>query len=269
MKTRADIRLAQDGLTESRAKARRLILAGRVSAGSRTVSKPSEMISDTEEITIRSEEREMVGRGGLKLLKAIEVFDIPVEGRVFADIGASTGGFTDCLLQHGARLVYAVDVGHGQLHDRLRNDPRVRVMEGVNARALTAHDFDPRPQEAVMDVSFISIVKILPALRDILPEGTSLTALVKPQFEAGKGRLGKRGVIRDPRIHEEILEQVLVQSCDMGFEPMRLDFSPIRGQAGNIEFLLSANRTHENSLDLRHWKNIIRKVVISAHQSLK
>lgn len=269
MKTRADIRIAKDGLTESRAKARSLILDGKVLVGTRRVAKPSEMISDSEEITILSDGQQMVGRGGFKLLKAMEVFGFPVEDRVFIDIGASTGGFTDCLLQHGARLVYAVDVGHGQLHDRLRNDPRVRVMEGVNARILTVNDFDPLPQEAVMDVSFISIVKILPALRDILPEGASLTALVKPQFEAGKRRMGKNGVIRDPNIHEEILEQILTQSCVLGFSPRQLDFSPIRGQAGNIEFLLSAYKTCESSMEIAEWKNFIHKVVISAHQSLK
>lgn len=270
MNARADVRLVRDGLAESREKARRLILDGRVSADGRPVVRPSEPIGDDRRLTIAGGGgEEPVGRGGLKLEKALAAFGVPVRDRVFADVGASTGGFTQCLLGHGARRVYAVDVGRGQLHERLRRDPRVCAMEGVNARNLSPGDFAERPGGAVVDVSFVSILKILPALYEILPDGGDLIALVKPQFEAGPGRAGQKDVVRNPAVHREVLENIVERTAGLGFEPVRLDFSPVRGQRGNIEFLLHARRGRPADRAPGEWASEISRLVELSHRALK
>ncbi|NLG37261.1 MAG: TlyA family RNA methyltransferase [Clostridiales bacterium] len=263
MKTRADVRLVRDGLASSREKARRMILEGRVTADSRPVTRPSEALSGDARVAVAADAGEPVGRGALKLRHALNVFGFPVEGLVFIDVGASTGGFTQCLLERGAQLVYAVDVGRGQLSERLRTDSRVRVMEQTNARFLRPGQFDRRPDAAVMDVSFISILKITPALTDIVPIGGFVIALVKPQFEAGP-KAGRRGVIRDPATHRAVLGDVLDGMAALGFEPEALTPSPVRGRAGNLEFLLMARRAE--AVTRTDWSQRIAAVVAEAHQ---
>jgi 23S rRNA (cytidine1920-2'-O)/16S rRNA (cytidine1409-2'-O)-methyltransferase len=256
MSLRADVRLVRDGLAESREKARRLILAGMVFAGGRRIGKPSQPVEETDELMVPDTVDGPVGRGALKLERALAVFGFPVQDRVFVDIGASTGGFTQCLLKHGARLVFAVDVGHGQLHRSLRADPRVRVMEGVNARLLRDWDFDPPPDAAVMDVSFISALKIAPALRDILPLGGELIALIKPQYEAGPG-VARKGVISDPAVHRRVLGSVVEGFSAYGFAAAGLEPSPIRGRRGNAEFLLLARRAQTPGSGMGAWEERI------------
>ncbi|MGI5877677.1 MAG: TlyA family RNA methyltransferase [Christensenellales bacterium] len=263
MKTRADVRLVRDGLAPSREKARRMILEGRVTADSRRVTRPSEALSDDARVAVAADTGEPVGRGALKLRHALHVFRFPVEGLVFIDVGASTGGFTQCLLEHGARLVYAVDVGRGQLSERLRADARVRVMEQTNARFLRPEQFDSRPDAAVIDVSFISILKIVPALAGIVPVGGFVIALVKPQFEAGPNA-GRRGVIRDSATHRAVLGDVLGGMAAQGFGPEALAPSPVRGRAGNLEFLLMARRAE--AVTRTAWSERIATVVDEAHQ---
>ena len=238
-KQRADVALVARGLAESREKAQALVMAGLVYLGEVRVDKPSVKVSPDEELTVRDAGRRYVSRGALKLEKGLGVFSVDPAGRTCLDLGASTGGFTDVLLQGGAEKVYAVDVGYGQLDWRLREDPRVVVMERTNARYLTPADFPERPDLAVMDVSFISITKILPAAAAILTDAGEFVTLVKPQFEAGRDRVGKKGVVRDPEVHRDVLRSVLrFVREEMGWHPAGLSWSPIRGPEGNIEFLL-------------------------------
>ena len=238
-KQRADVALVNRGLAESREKAQALIMAGLVYLGENRVDKPSVKLAPEEELTVRDRGHRYVSRGALKLEKGLKVFSVNPSGRVCLDLGASTGGFTDVLLQGGASKVYAVDVGYGQLDWRLREDPRVVVMERTNARYLTADDFGERPNLAVMDVSFISITKILPAAAAVLADGGEFVTLVKPQFEAGRDRVGKKGVVRDPAVHADVLRFILrFAREEMGWLPAGLSWSPIRGPEGNIEFLL-------------------------------
>ncbi len=232
---RADRAVFDLGLAESRQKAQALIMAGQVYAGGRRVEKPGELLAPETRITV-NEENPFVGRGGLKLAGALDVFAVSVAGKIAADLGASTGGFTDCLLQRGARLVYAVDVSIDQLDWRLRRDPRVALLE-KNARHLDAGDFPEPPSVVVMDLSFISVLKVIPAVRRVAPEG-DVICLLKPQFEVGKGRVGKRGVVRDPSQHEEVLERLLGEAREMGFGALGLCRSQLRGQKGNREFFI-------------------------------
>ena len=235
---RADAELVERGLAESREKARALIMAGQAYSGEKKIEKPSELIAAEAELHIKGGGPRYVSRGALKLEKGLAVFGVRAQGRTAMDLGASTGGFTDVLLQNGASLVYAVDVGYGQLDWKLRNDPRVRVMERFNARYVTAGDFDVRPTLAVMDVSFISITKILPAACAVLGDGGEFITLIKPQFEAGRERVGKKGVVRDPAVHMDVVEMIrhFVRE-EVGWVMHQLSFSPITGPEGNIEFL--------------------------------
>jgi 23S rRNA (cytidine1920-2'-O)/16S rRNA (cytidine1409-2'-O)-methyltransferase len=236
-KQRLDILLVERALAPSREKAQRLILAGAVRVNGQVADKPGHPCPGDAAIEVAAGER-FVGRGGEKLEEAFRRFGLCVDGLVCADIGASTGGFTDCLLQHGAARVYAVDVGKGQLDWRLRNDPRVIVRENVNARHLASGDIPEAPRFATIDVSFISLTLILgPVTRLLAPRG-ELVTLIKPQFEAGREKVGKGGVVRDPAVHGEVVEKVR----RFGTGTLRLDWldmceSPIRGPAGNIEFL--------------------------------
>jgi 23S rRNA (cytidine1920-2'-O)/16S rRNA (cytidine1409-2'-O)-methyltransferase len=231
---RADELLVQRGLVESRSQARAVILAGQVRSGTRVIDKAGHPLEADAELTIIEAPR-FVSRGGEKLEHALQTFDIDVSSLICADFGASTGGFTDVLLQHGAAHVYAVDVGYGQLAYRLQADERVTVLDRTNARYLEAL---PEPVDLVtIDVSFISLALVLPAARRVLKPGGSVIALIKPQFEAGKERVGKGGVVRDSRVHRAVLRQVLDAAGEIGFYAFGLTASPITGPAGNVEFL--------------------------------
>ena len=239
MKVRADLLVQQRGLAESRARAQALILAGSVIAGDHRVEKPGQLLDPGVQVRVKEQLR-YVSRGGLKLAKALDHFALPVEGRVCVDLGASTGGFTDALLQRGALRVHAVDVGYGQLHPRLRADPRVVVHERVNARELKL----PEPcGAAVADLSFISLRLVLPALVACLrPSDAWACVLVKPQFEAGRAEVGKGGVVRDPAVHARVVEEITSFFQELGMKVAGSIESPLRGPAGNREFLLAAFR---------------------------
>lgn len=235
-KKRVDLLLTERGLADSRQKAQALIMAGQVYTGERRCDKPGFTLEEEAPLEVRGGLR-YVSRGGLKLEKAMSCFPISLTGKTAADIGASTGGFTDCMLQNGARRVYAVDVGYGQLAWSIRNDPRVVCLERTNARYLTTEQI-PEPLEfASIDVSFISLGLILPALRPLMAPGGEVAALVKPQFEAGRDKVGKKGVVRDRLVHREVLEHFLGHAEQADFSVLGLDFSPIRGPEGNIEYL--------------------------------
>lgn len=236
-KKRIDVLMVEQGLAESRQKAQAIIMAGQVYAGEKRYDKAGVTVDEETVLEIRGQTLRYVSRGGLKLEKAMKCFPITLSGKVAADIGASTGGFTDCMLQNGAEKVYAVDVGYGQLAWSLRSDPRVICLERTNARYLTTEQI-PEPLDfASIDVSFISLKLILPALRTLMKEDGQVVALIKPQFEAGKEKVGKKGVVRDPAVHLEVLEQFLVHAAEAEFTVKGIDFSPIRGPEGNIEYL--------------------------------
>jgi len=235
-KTRIDIYLVENGLAESREKARSLIMAGAVTLDGRLCDKPATPVAAGQEVKVQPAD-EFVSRGGKKLQKALTSFDIDLDGIVAIDVGASTGGFTDCMLHGGAAYVYAVDVGYGQLAWRLRQDERVGVMERVNARYLEKGMFDKPASFASIDVSFISLKLILPALQRVLTPPYTIAALIKPQFEAGRERVGKKGVVRDKNVHIDVITDILDFAKKAGLSVCGLDFSPIRGPEGNIEYL--------------------------------
>ena len=238
-RVRADLLVHRRGLAESRAKAQALILAGAVVAGDHRVEKPGQLLDEGVDLRLKEQLR-YVSRGGLKLEHALDHFGLSPEGRVCVDLGASTGGFTDVLLQRGAAKVHAVDVGRGQLHEKLRHDPRVVLHERVNARAFTL----PEPcAAAVADLSFISLRLVLPALAAALrPSDCWACVLVKPQFEAGRAEVGKGGVVRDPAVHERVVREICSEFANLGFAVMGSTPSPVLGPAGNREFLVAARR---------------------------
>ena len=237
-KKRLDVYLVEQGLVESRQKAQAIIMAGQVFWQGKRMDKAGAPIPEGAQVEIRGQTLRYVSRGGLKLEKAMETFSLPsLDGVTAIDAGASTGGFTDCMLQNGAAKVYAVDVGYGQLAWKLREDPRVVCMERTNVRYLTKEDI-PEPLDfGSVDVSFISLHLILPALRPLMKENGSLVCLIKPQFEAGKEKVGKKGVVRDKKVHLEVLEQFLRHAAESDFFVKELTSSPIRGPEGNIEYL--------------------------------
>ena len=236
-KIRLDVAMTERGLAESRQKAQAIIMAGQVYVDGQKVDKAGAPVTAESRIEVRGKTLRYVSRGGLKLEKAMSCWPIHLEGAVCADIGASTGGFTDCMLQNGAERVYAVDVGHNQLDWRLRTHPKVVCMERTNARYLTKEQI-PTPLDFFsVDVSFISLNLILPAVRPLMKEGGRGVCLVKPQFEAGREKVGKKGVVRDPRVHLEVLEHFLDHAARAGFTVQDLTFSPIKGPEGNIEYL--------------------------------
>lgn len=237
-KERIDKILVERGLADSRARAQALILAGQVLVSEQRVDKPGYTVDSSAEIRIKGETLRYAGRGGLKLEAALGEFQIDPTGKNCIDVGASTGGFTDCLLQHGAARVWAVDVGHNQLVWKLRQDPRVVSLEGVNARGLSPEQFPVRFDLATVDVSFISLDKILPALKTCLALDADCIALIKPQFEVGKGEVGKGGIVTDPGQHRRVLLEVTRGARAMGFHPLGLIESPILGGEGNREFLI-------------------------------
>ena len=235
---RIDKILVDRGLVNSRTKAQALVMAGAVLVDEQSVNKPSEVFDANAKIRIKEDAASRyVSRGGLKLEAALREFNIDVRGLLCLDVGASTGGFTDCLLQHGAREVLALDVGHNQIDWKIRNDPRVDVREGVNARYLQPGDFPQKFDLATIDVSFISLTKILPAVAAVLVEAGRIIALIKPQFEVGKGEVGKGGIVKDPAQHERVISEVNAAAQSIGLRVGGLIESPIRGAGGNIEFL--------------------------------
>lgn len=236
---RLDRLLTARGLVSSRERGRALIMAGAVLVGDRVVDKAGTLVEIDAPIRIRGEETPYVSRGGIKLSHALDRFGIDPAGAVALDVGASTGGFTDCLLQRGAARVYAVDVGYGQLHWKLRNDPRVVSLERTNVRHLTPGDLGESPTLCVIDASFISLSKVLPATLPLLAPGAVVVALVKPQFEVGKGEVGKGGIVRDERQHRLVLERISSEVVAMGATLLGVTESPIRGAKGNREFLLA------------------------------
>lgn len=240
-KRRVDALLVEQGLVETRTKAQALVLAGRVFAGESRLDKPGHSIASDTPLTVRGEDHPWVSRGGVKLAHGLSHFGIDAEDRICLDIGASTGGFTDVLLQAGARKVYAVDVGRGQLDWSLRNDPRVVVLEGKNARYLDSTLVPESPSLVVCDASFIGLETLLPAALALADAAAFLIALIKPQFEVGKGRVGKGGVVRDPALHDEVCARIQSWLAnDMGWEVMGIAESPITGPKGNREFLIAA-----------------------------
>jgi 23S rRNA (cytidine1920-2'-O)/16S rRNA (cytidine1409-2'-O)-methyltransferase len=237
-KERIDVLLVEQGFFESREKAKAAVMAGLVLADGERIEKSGAKVPRSVAITVKGAPHPYVSRGGLKLEKAIASFGIAMEGRVMLDIGASTGGFTDCALKNGAACVYAIDVGYNQLDWSLRQDSRVRVMERTNFRYLKPEDIiGPRPDFAAIDVSFISLRLILPTLKELLPPGAGVVALIKPQFEAGREAVGKSGVVRDPAVHEEVIGRVCGFAEAEGYGLQGLTYSPITGGEGNIEFL--------------------------------
>ena len=269
-KVRLDVLLVERGLAASREKAKAFIMAGDVYVEGQKEDKAGHEFPSDVSIEVRTEKMPYVSRGGFKLEKAIEVFGIDLEGKICMDIGASTGGFTDCMLQNGAKKVYSIDVGRGQLDWGLRNDPRVVCMEKTNVRYLTPDMIDDTPEFAGADVSFISLTKILLPVRDVLAEGAHMVCLIKPQFEAGRDKVGKHGVVRDKAVHTDVIETVISFAAANGFVPEGLDHSPIKGPEGNIEYLLymrkSVNADPAVSVDLKEID--IKKTVDIAHDVL-
>jgi len=265
-KVRLDIEMVQRGLCPSREKARALILAGEVRVNGIKAEKAGQEIPPEAEIAVIEDAIPFVSRGGLKLDKAVKTFPIDLTGRVCADIGASTGGFTDVMLKNGAKHVYSIDVGYGQLDWSLRNDPRVTVMERTNARFMTPDWFSDPITFASIDVSFISLRLILPPLLLSLQDGGEVVALIKPQFEAGRSEIGKNGVVRDAAVHERVIRDMIAFADEIGFCVSGLSFSPITGPKGNIEFLLYMQKCGtKNDASLHKISETIPEIVKDAH----
>lgn len=265
MKERLDVLLVQRALAPSREKAKAMIMEGIVFVDGVREDKAGASFLDTAAIEVRGSTLKYVSRGGLKLEKAMNKFGISLEGKICMDIGASTGGFTDCMLQNGASKVYAVDVGYGQFAWKLRKDERVVCMEKTNIRYVTSSDIGEPLAFASVDVSFISLTKVLGPAEKLLMEDGEMVCLIKPQFEAGREKVGKKGVVRDPLVHEEVIERVLSFSQKLGFSIKHLDFSPIKGPEGNIEYLVHLKREDGQG---QEEKVDVGLVVQSAHKTL-
>ena len=264
MKERLDILLVQGGYAPSREKAKAIIMAGSVFVdGQREDKAGASYDPDKVHIEVKGNQQKYVSRGGLKLEKAVAQFDLMLKDFVCMDIGASTGGFTDCMLQNGARKVYSVDVGHGQLDWKLRNDERVICMEKTNFRYMQPEDIQDKLDFASVDVSFISLTKILLPARALLTDKGEMVCLIKPQFEAGRDKVGKKGVVREPEIHEEVIRKVIDYADFIGFDVLHLDFSPIKGPEGNIEYLIHIRKSEEK------LKNTLKITEQEAETALK
>ena len=247
MKERLDVLLVKRNLAESREKAKAIIMSGNVFVEGQREDKAGTTFSDEVQIEIKGHTLPYVSRGGLKLEKAVANFDVCLEGKVCTDVGASTGGFTDCMLQNGARKVFAIDVGKGQLAWKLRQDDRVICMEKTNIRYVTPEDLGEEIDFSSIDVSFISLTKVLLPIRNYLKEDGQIVALIKPQFEAGREKVGKKGVVREKSVHLEVIEMVASFAGSIGFEALHLEFSPIKGPEGNIEYLLHLRNCTDGS----------------------
>ena len=263
MKDRLDILLVKRGLAESREKAKAVIMSGIVYVDGQKEDKAGQTFADTANIEVRGSTLKYVSRGGLKLEKSMECFDVSVKDKVCMDIGASSGGFTDCMLQNGAKKVYAVDVGHGQLAWKLRNDTRVVVMEKTNIRYVKPEDIGESIDFASIDVSFISLSKVLPAAYNLLGERGEIVALIKPQFEAGREKVGKKGVVREKSTHIEVIQNCFAYAKENGFFVRELEFSPVKGPEGNIEYLYHLVKSGDIDSDID-----IEAVVNTAHENL-
>ncbi len=267
-KKRLDVMLVERGLAESREKAKAIIMSGIVYVDGEKEDKAGSNFPETAKIEVRGKTLKYVSRGGLKLEKAMEVFPIELDGKVCMDVGSSTGGFTDCMLQNGAVKVYSVDVGYGQLAWKLRQDERVVVMEKTNIRYVKPEDIEELVDFASVDVSFISLSKVLPPLRDLLKDEAEVVCLIKPQFEAGREKVGKKGVVRDKAVHVEVIENVLGYAEEAGFKVLGLDFSPVKGPEGNIEYLMHIKKDpefvlsdEEKAVEQEQHNQVVRKWV--------
>jgi len=271
-KERLDILLVENGLFETREKAKRAIMAGVVYGNEMRLDKPGEKVSRDLVLTVKGQTLPYVSRGGLKLEKAINEFNVNVQDKIMIDIGSSTGGFTDCALQNGAKLSYALDVGYNQLAWKLRQDDRVVVMERTNFRYVTPSDFqEGMPEFASIDVSFISLRLIFPVLKTILCPESDVVALIKPQFEAGREFVGKKGIVRDPSVHEFVLKEMLAFVLKQGYDVYNLSYSPITGGDGNIEFLLHLRweGSRSQAEGTNYLEKTERQIVNEAHSILK
>ncbi len=254
MKERLDVLLVSQGFAESREKAKAVIMSGQVFVDGQREDKAGSMFDpDKVHIDVKGASLKYVSRGGLKLEKAMSHFDLSLQDKVCMDIGASTGGFTDCMLQNGAVKVFSVDVGNGQLAWKLRNDPRVVCMEKTNFRYVTAEQIGEPLDFASCDVSFISLTKILIPARNLLKDGGEMVCLIKPQFEAGRDKVGKKGVVREPMVHKEVVAKILDYADMIGFDILHLEFSPIKGPEGNIEYLVHLSKNAEKSSFAEKW----------------
>lgn len=267
MKERLDVLLVNRGLAESREKAKAVIMTGNVFVNDQREDKAGQKFPEEVYIEIRGKKLKFVSRGGYKLDKAIAVFPIELKNRICMDVGSSTGGFTDCMLQNGAAFVYAVDVGTNQLAWKLRQDERVRSMEKTNIRYVTPEDIGELVDFVSIDVAFISLTKVLEPVKALMKEGASMVCLIKPQFEAGREKVGKKGVVRDPAVHREVIESIVSYAGSLGFAICGLDFSPIRGPEGNIEYLLYVKKEDKNFEGIsQEQEEEIRRIVEEAQE---
>ncbi|MCB6611450.1 TlyA family RNA methyltransferase [[Clostridium] symbiosum] len=267
MKERLDVLLVKKGLAESREKAKAIIMSGIVYVDDQKEDKAGTSFEETAKIEVRGSTLKYVSRGGLKLEKAMTHFGATLEGKVCMDVGASTGGFTDCMLQNGAVKVYSVDVGHGQLAWKLRNDPRVVCMEKTNIRYVVPEDIGDKIEFVSIDVSFISLTKVLGPVKNLMAEDGQIVCLIKPQFEAGREKVGKKGVVRDKKTHLEVINMVISFAVETGFEVLNLEFSPIKGPEGNIEYLLHL-KNHAEGERYEDMAVNPEQVVEEAHKQL-
>ncbi len=267
-KQRLDVLLVEKGLAPSREKAKAIIMAGIVYVDGNKEDKAGTTFPENAVIEVKGKTLPYVSRGGLKLEKAMQKFPITLNGKVCMDVGSSTGGFTDCMLQNGAVKVYAIDVGHGQLAWKLRNDERVVCMEKTNIRYVVPEDIDEPAAFSSIDVSFISLTKVLLPVKNLLTEDGQVVCLIKPQFEAGREKVGKKGVVRDRAVHEEVIRMVMDYAASIDFYPLALDFSPVKGPEGNIEYLLflSKNKKDQEIVDASSID--IKAVVTASHDTL-
>lgn len=264
-KERLDTLLVEKKYFPSREKARSAVMAGLVFVGGKRIDKPGCRVDRTVELEVKGNPVPYVSRGGSKLEHAINSFNINLAGKVVLDVGASTGGFTDCALQHGARLVYAVDVGYGQLDWKLRQNPRVVVIERTNVRYLSPDRLIPKPGFCTIDVSFISLKKVIPKILELTSGNASGVALIKPQFEAGRDKVGKKGVVRSAGVHIEVIDDVATYTVKSGLEVKGLDYSPLKGPQGNIEYLMYFGKVKEGKT---YSIEEVKKVVACAHKKL-
>lgn len=260
--------MVERSLAPSREKAKAYIMSGDVYVDGQKEDKAGSMFGETVKIEVRGNTLPYVSRGGLKLEKAMKHFDVELSGKVCMDVGASTGGFTDCMLQNGAVKVYSVDVGYGQLDWKLRNDPRVVCMEKTNIRYVVPEDIQEPPAFASIDVSFISLTKVLLPVRELLTKDGEIVCLIKPQFEAGREKVGKKGVVRDPAVHREVIEKVRDYAAELSLLPCHLSFSPIKGPEGNIEYLLHLKKQPQGAQISPELLPDVNAVVSEAHGQL-
>ena len=264
-KKRLDVALVERGFSESREKAKALIMAGQVYVNNQKALKSGDTVKADDCLEVRGEKLPFVSRGGLKLQKAVDVFGVTLNDCVCMDIGASTGGFSDCMLQHGAKKVYAIDVGYGQLAWKLREDPRVVNLERTNFRYVTSEQIPEGIDFASVDVSFISLRLILPVMRTLLKDGGRAVCLIKPQFEAGRENVGKKGVVRDQSVHVQVVSDIVQFLLDTGFSVLALDYSPVKGPQGNIEYLVLVEKTD----DAQSFLNVTpEEIVAASHEAL-